>query len=110
MGLLWVATEPGRLVDGKGDVGPCVGGQVQQHSNCRRVGPFFVKVFAVFVRAEGISSRWSELGGGIFHAQVLDDLLGETSLSELDVSSLSLEVDAKETKDVSLPFDNTSGS
>ena len=44
MGLLGTMTEPGRLVDGKGDVGPCVGRQVQQHSDCRRIGPFFVKV------------------------------------------------------------------
>ncbi len=60
MAFLWAMVESCNLTDRKGDIGAwCVHGQVQQHSDNRRVAPSFVVRVAVRVNTK------SDLGDSV---------------------------------------------
>ena len=97
MGLIGFMSKAADLADGKRDVGPSVGAQIEEHAADPAIVPWFIHVGSILVRAEGGLGGWHRVGVAVLHSSSLECFLDESTLGTLDQSVFQLvELDPEE--------------
>ena len=84
MTLFGIVTEAGNLTDGKSNVGTCVGGEIQEHTNNRAIAPGLIHWESVRVDSESQLTCRCPIGIAGNHAGGFFDLVDESFLSECE--------------------------
>lgn len=86
MALLGIGAETASLGHGKLDVAASVSGEVQHHSNDRRVGPRFIHGSSLWIATQGFGRRRQAVGVAVLHLGRFQNLVNQPGLRQLKIS------------------------